>query len=100
MVRENDEALVTNGGTRLSMEKLASMLWPVIIAGGLGKLIDFLIGKAGQARAKDFLLKWWMRFDEVKMRNFGREDALFAGQIIDRWFGKRIWNWRRVAGVC
>jgi hypothetical protein len=46
------------------MEALKDFLWPIVLVGGLGALIDFLIGKAGQERAKDFLLKWWVRFDD------------------------------------
>ena len=78
------------------METLKDILWPIVLVGGLGGLIDFLIGKAGQGKAKDFLLKWWVRFDDVRWKNFGREEGLFAGQIIERWFGKRIWSWRRI----
>ena len=59
-------------------------------------LIDFLIGKAGQAKAKDFLLKWWVRFDDVRWRNFGRKEGMFAGELIERWFGRKIWSIRRI----
>jgi hypothetical protein len=46
------------------METLKDILWPIVLVGGLGALIDFLIGKTGQERAKDFLLRWWVRFDD------------------------------------
>jgi hypothetical protein len=82
-------------GNGLSMEKLKDILWPIVLVGGLGAFIDFLIGKAGQERAKDFLLRWWVRFDDVRWRNFGREEGLFAGRVIERWFGRRIWSVRR-----
>ena len=82
-------------GNGLSMEKLKDVLWPIVLVGGLGAFIDFLIGKAGQERAKDFLLRWWVRFDDVRWRNFGREEGLFAGRVIERWFGRRIWSVRR-----
>jgi hypothetical protein len=81
------------------METLKDFLWPIVAIGGLGAFIDFLIGKAGQAKAKDFLLKWWIRFDDVRWRNFGREEGLFAGELIERWFGRRIWNFRRIASA-
>jgi hypothetical protein len=77
------------------METLKNFLWPIVAIGGLGAFIDFLIGKTGQAKTKDFLLRWWVRFDDVHWRNFGREEGLFAGQLIERWFGKRIWSFRR-----
>jgi len=82
------------------METLKDILWPVVVAagsaGGLGRFIDFLIGKAGQERARDFLLKWWVRFVDVRWKNFGKEEGLFAGRLIERWFGKRIFSLRRM----
>jgi len=65
------------------METLKDFLWPIVLIGGLGAFIDFLIGKTGQARAKDFLLKWWVRFDDVHWKNFGKEEGLFAGRLIE-----------------
>jgi len=82
------------------MESLKNILWPIVLVGGLGAFIDFLIGKAGQERAKNFLLKWWVRFDDIRWRSFGREEGLFAGELIGRWCGQRIWSLRRfVAAV-
>jgi hypothetical protein len=37
----------SSGGSP-SMETLKDILWPVVLVGGLGAFIDFLIGKAGQ----------------------------------------------------
>jgi hypothetical protein len=79
------------------METLKNFLWPIVAIGGLGALIDFLIGKAGQEKAKDFLLRWWVRFDDVRWNNFGREEGLFSGQLIEKWFGRRMWTTRRIA---
>jgi hypothetical protein len=81
------------------METLKNFLWPIILVGGLGGLIDFLIGKAGQEKAKDLLLKWWVRFDDVHWRNFGREEGIFAGQLIEQWFGRKTWSYRRLAAA-
>jgi hypothetical protein len=58
-----------------------------------------LIGKTGQEKAKDFLLKWWVRFDDVRWKNFGREEGLFSALLIERWFGKRIWGIRRITSA-
>jgi hypothetical protein len=77
------------------METLKGILWPIVLAGGLGVFIDFLIGKAGQERAKDFLLRWWVRFDDVRWKNFGREEGLFAADIMEKWFSRKIWSLRR-----
>src|SRR5215469_5431885 len=79
------------------METLKDILLPVVVAGVLGRFIDFLIGKAGQERAKDFLLRWWVRFDDVRWRNFGREEGLFSGHLIERWFGLHPWSYRRIS---
>src|SRR5215471_16532202 len=78
------------------METLKDILWPVVLGGGLGAFIDFLIGRTGQERAKDFLLRWWVRFDDVHWQNFGREEGLFAGKIIGKWFGKKVFSFRRI----
>jgi hypothetical protein len=82
------------------METLKNFLWPIVLVGGLGGFIDFLIGKAGQARAKDFLSEWWIRFDDVHWRNFGRMEGLLAAQLIERWFGGKMWGLRRIMVFC
>ena len=86
-------------GKSPSMEALKDILWPIVLVGGLGAFIDFLIGKTGQERAKDFLLKWWVRFDDVHWKNFGQKEGVFSGKLIERWFGRRIWSIRRVSAI-
>src|SRR5215467_14482097 len=70
-------SIVIGVGKSAPMETLTEILWPIVVAGGsaggLGRFIDFLIGKAGQEQARDWLLKWWIRFDDVHWKNFGRE---------------------------
>jgi hypothetical protein len=78
------------------MDRLKDILWPIVLVGGLGALIDFLLGKSGQDKARDCLLKWWMRFDDVRWNNFGREEGLFAARTIEKWCGKYIWSLRRL----
>ena len=78
------------------MQKLNVILWPIILIGGLGALVDFLIEKRGQAKVRDFLLKWWVRFDDVHLGNFGREEGFFVVDVIDRRFGKKTWSPRRI----
>jgi hypothetical protein len=78
------------------METLKDILWPVVLLGGSGALIDFLIGRTGQEKARDWLLKWWVIFDDVRWRNFGREEGLFAGWFLERWIGKRILSIQRI----
>jgi hypothetical protein len=81
------------------MEKLKDILWPIVLVGGFGAFIDFMIGRTGQEKAKDFLFRWWVRFDDVRWSNFGREEGLFAGQLIEKWFGRRIWSFRRIGST-
>jgi hypothetical protein len=78
------------------METLKNFLWPIVAIGGIGAFIDFLIGKAGQEKARDFLLKWWVRFDDVRWGNFGKEEGLFAAQLIERWFGQKLFSKSRI----
>jgi hypothetical protein len=78
------------------METLKDILWPIVVVGGLGAFIDFLIGRTGQEKAKDFLLEWWVRFGDVKPRNLGKQDALFIASVIERWLGSSFWSRRRI----
>ena len=78
------------------MEALKNFLWPIIVIGGLGAFIDFLIGRTGQDKARNLLFQWWVRFDDVHWKNFGREEAMFAAYLIERWFGKIIWSINRI----
>jgi hypothetical protein len=59
------------------MDKLKDILWPIVLIGGLGALIDFLIGKAGQERAKDFLINWWIRLSDIRRENFRQGGCAF-----------------------
>jgi hypothetical protein len=81
------------------METLRDILWPVVLVGGFGAVIDFLIGKAGQERARDWLLKWWVRFDDVRWKNFGREEGIFTAHLIEKWFGLHPWSYRRISSA-
>jgi hypothetical protein len=47
-------------------------------------------------KQKDFLLTWWSIFDDVRWKNFGKEEGLFAARLIERWFGTRMWSPRRL----
>jgi hypothetical protein len=78
------------------MERIAEHMWLFIVLAWFGLLIDFLIGRAGRDRVKEFVRQWWERFDHIHWHNFGREEGLFAGQLIEKWFGRRIWSWRRI----
>jgi hypothetical protein len=76
-----------------------SALTTVVACGGAGAFIDFYIGRAGQRRIRDWLETWWLRLSYVKWSNFGREEALFAVQVMDRLFGRRFLSVRRLIAV-
>src|SRR4051794_22840454 len=78
------------------METLKDALWPIVLIGGGGGTIDFFIGKAGEQRAKDFLLKWWVRFEDVQWDNFARYDARFASSVLSICFGRRVFSIKRL----
>jgi hypothetical protein len=73
--------------------------WVVPAWGTIGIVIDFLLGKSGQQSVKDWLETWWFRLSDVKWGNFGRKEALFALQKMDRWFGRRFFSVRRLLVV-
>jgi hypothetical protein len=50
-----------------------TFLWPIAAFGGVGAFLDFLLGRSGQERVRDFLLRWWVRFDDVNLNNFSKE---------------------------
>jgi hypothetical protein len=62
----------------------------IAVCGAVGAFIDFYIGKPGQRRVGDRLEMWWLRLSDVCWGNFGRGEALFAVQVMDRIFGRRI----------
>jgi hypothetical protein len=71
-------------------------LWPITAFGGLGALVDFIIGRAGQDRVRGLLETWWIKFDDVHWHNFGREEAHTAVAVMDRVFGANLLSLRRV----
>jgi hypothetical protein len=74
---------------------LPDWLWPIAFFGGLGVFIDFLVGKAGQARCKAFLELWWLRFADVTWSNLGRKELEFLLYLLDSWFGRALFTVRR-----
>src|SRR3954471_4476730 len=68
----------------------------VAASGVVGRIIDFLLGRAGQERVKDWLAAWWIRFDDVRVGNFGRKEAQFAVQVLDQMVGSYAISPRRL----
>jgi hypothetical protein len=78
------------------VEMLKDVLLAIATFGGVGAFIDFLIGRTGQEKVKNLLFEWWVRFDDIQWKNFGKEEGLFAVKCIERWFGKNIWSFCRL----
>jgi hypothetical protein len=82
------------GGT--PMEALKDTLWPIAAFGFIGAFIDFVIGKRGQERVKDYLLRWWVLFNDVHWNNFGRKEADLAVLTLESLFGAKLIGFRRI----
>ena len=76
------------------------VLTAIAACGGVGALIDqYWLGDAGQRRMRDALETWWIRFSDVRIGNFGREEALVAVRIMDKMFGRRFFSSRRLCVI-
>jgi hypothetical protein len=82
-----DEAALPSWGNALAT---------VAACGVIGAVVDFYIGRRGQERVRDWLETWWLRLSCVRWGNFGREEALFAVQVMDRLFGARLFSAKRI----
>jgi len=78
------------------MDALKDILWPIAAFGFIGAFVDFVIGKNGQERVKDFFLRWWVLFNDVHWNNFARKEAEFAAWALESSFGARLFSFRRI----
>lgn len=62
----------------------------------VGVFVDFVIGKSGQKKVRAWLEEKWLIWSDIKLDNFGRREAAFATNVIDRIFG-RFFSFRRAA---
>jgi len=77
------------------MESTLGFLWPLAALSGVGAFIDFLVGRSGQVKARDWMTTWWVRFNDVSWRNFGKAEAEYTYVLFQRMFGAKILSWRR-----
>lgn len=77
------------------------MSWFSVVGSGvaLGCLIDFWIGPSGQKRLKDRMETWWFKLSDMRWHDLGREEALFAVNVMDRLFGRRLFSAQRLIVV-
>lgn len=80
----------------MNSAELQTALTTIAAFGGIGAAIDFWIGRRGQDRVKGFLETWWLRFSYIRIRTFGREEALFAVGTMDCISGQRMLSASRV----
>jgi hypothetical protein len=76
---------------------LPNILWPLVVLGGLGAAIDFLIGSERQRKIKDWLTEKWVNFEDMKWSNFSTKEAQYFVHFLDRVFGAKLLSWRRIA---
>ncbi len=84
------------------MEKLAGVLAAAGGFAGLGGFIDFMLRARDRKRLENWLVEWWIRFDDVKWQNFGQKEAGALLDFLDRQVGRRFFSarrWRFVATV-
>jgi hypothetical protein len=83
----------------MALGGIEGALSTIAACAGVGAFIDFWIGKRGDKRVRDWLETWWLRFSYVNVKNFGREEALYAIAILDSLFGQRLASGRRLTAV-
>ena len=66
---------------------------------GLGAFIDFYIGKGGQKKVRDRMITYWDKFDDIKLGNFGKEEATYTLGVISSIVGARLFSVRRLWAV-
>src|SRR6266704_3145993 len=76
------------------MQHFLAWAWPIAAFSGI--VVDFLIGRSGQERVRNFLVAWWIRFDDVKWNNFTRKEAEFSVQSLDQLWGNNFLSIKRL----
>lgn len=74
---------------------VTNLMWPIVLLGGLGVFIDFVLGAAGQRRVKEWMTEWWVRFEDTDWQSFSNVEAQFFIGLSDRLFGQRLLSRRR-----
>ena len=62
---------------------------------GIGAIIDFLMSKGQKEKLKDSLTDWWLRFEDLKWKKFGRAEAETFLIAFDRLAGRTLWTAQR-----
>ena len=73
----------------------SKILSSIALCGGVGAIIDFVIGKKGQKKVRDSLETFWVRLSDVNVKTFARAEAQFAAQLMENILG-RFFSLRRI----
>lgn len=73
----------------------SELLWTIAAFSGVGAVIDFLLGRAGQKRVREWLEINWYRYSDVKWGDLGKGEADAFVRITDALFGARLLSARR-----
>lgn len=85
------------------MDKLGAAIGTAGGLAAIGGLIDFYMRKGEKKKLIDWMIAWWIRFDDVKWSNFGRKEAEVVVRTLDRHAGDSLISVRRwifSIGVC
>lgn len=80
------------------MDKYAAALAAFGGLTAIGRLLDLLLYR-DRKRIENWMIAWWVRFEDVRWSNFGREEAEQAIAILDRIAGSRLWTHQRARAV-
>ena len=69
----------------------------IAACGGAGAGIDFWLGKKGQKYIRSCVEDFWLRFSDVRLHTFGRQEAEFATKLLRMFFGTRLFSLRRIS---
>jgi hypothetical protein len=79
------------------MQMIRMILWTLGLLGAtLGAFIDFALGRDGQEKVKDWQLRRWVEFDDLKLSNFGEKEAALWVRLSDFLFGAKLWHSHRL----
>ena len=76
---------------------LASSLEAVAACGGVGGFLDFVLGKAGQRKAKDWVETNWLKLSYVEFKAFGKTEATFTSYVLSKLLGRKFISIHRLA---
>jgi hypothetical protein len=73
-----------------------TLLLIVGIAAIAAVAFEFLLGVSGRAKLEDWVLRQWVRFEDMRLSEFATSEAAFCVSLSDRVFGAKLWCWRRL----